>query len=207
MSLIITRGLGSQSDVTGVPVIVDVSLVDSTTVRVEFYENVLLEPPSDSIDSWKISRPDGGQTVMVLAVTVSDNIVDIKTTEHSDDVTYVLTVPSLGITSAAFDGKYLGPFAYAYQGFAELPYILMVKGVDQTAIDVVFSEPVVFEEAILPENYVITGPTEVRVLSVSQITDDTFRLITTPQDRLAQYKLAVFNIHDLAGNAIISDHT
>lgn len=206
MSLIITRGYGPENELTSTPVILSVACVTSRLVRVTFLEPIKLEAPADTAAAWSIEPLKHTDGVTILAVSYEDNIVNLTTTEHKDLRRYLLNVPKLGIVDGDTGGRFSGPFQFEYGGISEPPFIVIVKGVDQTAIDVIYSEEVITEEALVPENYTLTGPGDVKVLSVEKINEITYRLRTTRQTRLVDYTLSVENIHDLAGNAIVSDH-
>lgn len=207
MSLIITRGLGPETELTSTPVVIGVNCVTSRLVRVTFLEAIKLEEPAGSPSAWSIVALSEGESVSVLGVSYQANAINIITTEHKESGRYVLVIPKIGIVDADVGGPFSGPFQYQYDGMAEPPFIVTVKGVDQTAIDVVFSEEVVAQEALNPENYTVIGPGDVTVLSVQKLDELSYRLKTTRQVRLAGYAVAVENIHDLSGNAIVSDHT
>lgn len=207
MSLIITRGFGPENETTSIPIIVEVVCLDSTTLRVTFLEPVVLEYPADTDSSWTIRPLTSQDEMAVLSLDHQDNVITLTTTRHIEGHRYVLIVPNLGIIDADLGGRYAGPFTFEYGGVDLPPYIVIVKGIDQTAIDVVFSEPVMTEEALEPTNYTVIGPDVVKVLAVEKVSDITYRLTTTKQTRLVSYTVAVENIHDLYGNAIVSDHS
>ena len=96
------------------------------------------------------------------------------------------------------------PTSYTWPVVAESvpPTLLLARAVDARTVDVIFSEPVVVSEALVPTNYVITGGAGLTVSAVQQISVDTFRLTTSKQVVGQSYLVTASNIHDLAGNLI-----
>lgn len=207
MSLIITQGFGPDSEMGSVPVVISVACMDSSIVKITFLEPIRLEASAEQASSWSIQPLGHLNSVSVVQTSYSDNIITLTTTDHIEGLRYRLTLPALGVLDADTGSRYPGPFEFEYGGVSLPPYIVIVKGVDQTAIDVVYSEPVVTEEALEPQNYSIIGPGDVKVLSVEKLNDISYRLSTTRQVRLAGYTVEVENVHDLSGKVIVSDHS
>ncbi len=198
-NLLITEGLGSVE--LG---LVLLSLTPAeTSLTLVFESDVILT--GDALDpaEWTITPGSGVSPVTVTGVSVVDATVTLTTTEHQDGGAYTLNLPN-GIVSAIDGGPFLGPFFVAYTGVGGLPYLIMVKGVDARALDVVFNEAVREDDATTPENYVVIGPNNVTVVAAEKVTDINYRLITTEQDRSASYTLEVYNVRDLADNEL--DH-
>lgn len=206
MSLIITRGFGPESELASTPVVVSVACVTSRLVRITFIDPIVLRTGADTADAWSIQPVGHSHEINVSAVSYSGKFIDLTTNEHKDGLKYAIAVPKIGIVDADVGARYAGPFSLEYLGISEPPFIVIVKGVDQTAIDVVFSEEVITEGALVASNYTVIGPSDVKVLSVEKLNEITYRLNTTRQTRLVNYTVEVKNIYDLAGNAIVSDH-
>lgn len=79
-------------------------------------------------------------------------------------------------------------------------FIILAGAVDGTHVKIVFNRTPVASEALNPVNYAINHG--LNVVGVTQETDVTFTLQTTPQDPGTQYTLTATNIHDLDGDPI-----
>lgn len=82
------------------------------------------------------------------------------------------------------------------------PAIYSIQSVNLTTIQVVFTEDVVFAEAMNPSNYVLTGGLATQSVINVAGSQRVFRLTTSTQTAAASYTLTVSNVHDLAGNLI-----
>lgn len=196
-NLLVTEGLGA----TGLPVVL-VSLVPAAQSLVLTFEtNVVLTGESAQFNTWSIST-SGPTPVVVTGVSYVGNTVTIQTSEHQLGASYVLHIPQ-GIFEPDGEGRpFVGPFEQPYTGVGASPSILMVKGVDARTVEIVFSEKVNPVDATTATNYTFAGPGAVSTISAERITDLTYRIKTTAQNRNASYTLTIQNVRDMANNPL-----
>jgi len=197
-NLLVTEGLGA----TGLPVVL-LSLAPAAQQLVLTFEtNIGLTGESLDASKWTVTAGSGITAVSVSGVSAIGNVITLQTTEHQLGGAYTLHIPQ-GIFESDGEGRpFIGPFDQNYTGVGVQPTLLMVKGVDSRTIEVVFSEKVNAADAVNTSNYVVTGPSTVLVTSVTRITDLTYRVKTTAQNRAASYTLTVSNVRDMANNPL-----
>lgn len=195
MPLVITKGYGAGGSAA-------LLLVTAVTggileVRITFNAAPVLVGFATDPANWIITGPD---TVTVSAVTTDGNDVVLTTTEQTTGATYTVTIPP---SIANTDGViYVGTNSFNFTGVGDPPFVAMAAGIDGFHVKVIFSEPVVESEALVPSNYVITGSGGLTVSDVEKETDLVYILTTSLQTVGASYTLTVSNIHDLYGNLI-----
>jgi len=135
------------------------------------------------------------------SVVVSGSQVKLYMTEVLGSALYVLNIPLVGLKDLS-SNPYLGPFTANFVGVGSPPYVVLAAAEDSYHAQVIFSEPVVVAEALVPANYVITGGGGLTVYEVTQVDPKIFKLRTSLQDVGQSYTLTVSNIHDMLGNLI-----
>lgn len=200
-NLLITEGLGASD----VPFVVDTITPAPFSVTLVFASPVTRTGDSLNPTKWYIVNGPGAAPVTVQSVVFDGtSTITINTTEHKNGGAYTLHIPQ-GLVDD-LGRPFVGPFDRDYTGVGDLPFIVNAIGVDERALDVVFSEPVNVADAETPGNYTIVGPGNVVVVGAKKVTDNTFRLATTPMERVTTYTVEVENIRDLADNVIDSSH-
>jgi hypothetical protein len=216
----ITKGFGSQGDGTSSALISTQGYGDPgasnacttfSLLLVEVYEDrleLVFSVPVQAIGpaavgaGWPITTLVGGAPVpTVTNVVVAGPRIKLFTTEARDGVLYTLHFPVVGIKDLS-DNPYSGPFTYDFLGNGIEPFVSLAGAEDGFHVKVIFSEPVVVSEALVPGNYVITGGGGLTVFEVTQETAQSFILRTSMQTVGQTYTVTVSNIHDLLGNLI-----
>lgn len=197
-NLLVTEGLGGSDD-QGLTILGVTPGVG--TVDVSFSSAIVLSGDSEDLDNWTITANGASKPVFVLSVSVVGNDIELTTTEHTNAGSYTLQVPR-GVVDSTSGVELIPPRSHGYVGIGVLPTIVNVRGIDERTFEVVFSEPVREDDATTPANYTVTGPTSVSVVSGVKVTDVTYSLTTTPQNRLASYTVEVENVRDLVDNSI-----
>jgi hypothetical protein len=172
----------------------------ATSVVIEFDDNLALVSDAATASKWKIESA-GNPAVAVTGISVNGKFVTLTTTEHKQGASYTLTIPFYILRLV--DGAIM-PIGYtqSYTGVGVVPTLVAARGVDARTIEVTFSEPVMESDALTASNYTITAGGSVTVLSVTKVTDITYRLTTTEQARNNAYTIQVSNVRDKAGNPV-----
>lgn len=167
-----------------------------------FSTNVQVTGPAALPAQWTVTTGVSGAPIPIVTdVVVAGPRIKLYHTEERTGVLYLLNLPAVGIKNLAND-LYAGPFSAAYTGVGIVPYLLVAGSDDGYHVKVIFSEPVVVSEALIPGNYVITGGAGLTVYEVTQENATIFELRTSLQVVGQSYLLTVSNVHDLQGNLI-----
>lgn len=213
----ITKGFGSQGDGTssGLASVMGygdpgassgftllVTEVYSDRLELVFSTNVQVIGPAADPAQWTITTGVSGAPIPVVSsVVVVGPRIKLYYSEGRTGVLYLLHLPVVGIQSI-FAVPYGGPFTAAFNGIGIVPYLVVAGAEDGFSVKVIFSEPVVVAEALIPANYVITGGAGLTVFEVTQENAQIFELRTSLQVVGQSYLLTVSNVHDLQGNLI-----
>lgn len=194
MSLLITEGLGTESPNK-------VLAVDSLVGQLVVHLNAAGVLTGDSLNPAKWVITGGGAAMTVTAVMIVGGDITLTTTEATNGASYVLLIPQ-GIVDAFTGYPCIGPFVWAFGGAGSVPTLVFARAIDARLLEIIFSEAVVVAEALNAANYLITGGGGLTVSTPTQVTDTTFRLVTTQQTPGQLYTVQASNIHDLFGNLI-----
>ena len=108
-------------------------------------------------------------------------------------------MPESGLQSTAAV-PYTGPEEIVFVAVADPPVALLAQVLDSRRVRVIFSEPVLADEATDASNYSIDPP-----LTVSAVTQETTRnyvLTTSPQTPAVLYTITVVNVRDNSDNPV-----
>ncbi len=215
----ITKGFGSQGDGSGSGLASTQGYGDPaapggasfTLLLIEVYPdrlelvfstNVQAVGPALVPSQWTVTTAVSGAPIPVVTdVIVAGPRIKLYHTEERTGVLYLLNLPVVGIKNMGGD-LYAGPFTANYTGVGVVPYLVVAGSDDGYHVKVIFSEPVVVSEALIPSNYVITGGAGLTVYEVTQENATIFELRTSLQQVGQSYLLTVSNVHDLQGNLI-----
>lgn len=216
----ITKGFGSQGDGTSSALVSTMGYGDPgpagpcstfALLLAEIYEDrielifsvpVAVAGPAAVGAGWPITTLVSGAPIpTVTSVQVVGPRIKLFTTEARTGVLYTLNFPIVGLTDMS-SNPYSGPFTYNFLGNGIEPYVSLAGAEDGYHVKVIFSEPVVVAEALIPANYVITGGAGLTVFEVTQETAQSFILRTSLQTVGQTYTVTVSNVHDLQGNLI-----
>jgi len=184
----------SKAIETDKPYIVSVEVVDNTTVRIEFNEE-LKQSTAENRDNYSATN---GLVISGAVLLTGRKIVELTTSPQAEGQIYYLTVKNIQdlagntmVTSSEYGFKGIQP-----------PELLSAVPLSNTMIEVSFSEPVGSDTASIKENYFVAPFLSVN--SADPVPDDAkkVRLSTGNQISGLQYTLTVKNIKDLQGNVI-----
>ena len=202
--LVTTQGYGDPGIPTGACNTFTLLLTEVYGDRIElvFTTNVQAIGPSALPEYWVITTGVSGAPIpIVTSVTVVGPRIKLYYTEAREGVLYLLNFPVVGIKDMS-NNPYPGPFTSAFIGVGIDPYVVVAGAEDGFSVKVIFSEPVVAAEALIPANYVITGGAGLTVFEVTQENAQIFELRTSLQVVGQSYLVTVSNVHDLQGNLI-----
>lgn len=222
MSLIITNGLGRVGDGTksallstmgygsaGLPEegtclgVRLLSVVNYGAYLLLAFSNHLA--PSSNVfepESWSIRAGQEGDLKIPEVKAVSQpesNALKVELAEQSLDKAYYVILPRIGILDAS-GNHFDGPFEGYFVGFGEGPRILIVRSIDETTINVIFTEEVNVGDALTPTNYTVSDGIEVH--SVARVTNSSYLLTTSKQNVSHLYAIEIQNIRDTTGNLV-----
>src|ERR1700690_1162806 len=147
----------------------------STTLTITYSLPVSLSGPALIPANWIVTG--GGIAVQVTGVSPSGSTVILTITPQTQGSTYTLNMPAgiSGISGSNFIALG-GVFSFNFTGNGNPPFVVVAVPEDARLLDVIFNEPVVVSEALIPGNYIINNG--VTVSGVSQISSTTFRVAT-----------------------------
>lgn len=187
------------------PQLVSATLVDPTTLRVQFSEPVD-RAIAENVSNYAINN---GIQISVATLNAMGDIVTLSTSPHRAGVVYVLTVNN--IIDRAPTPNFIAPNStvfYTYDpGDTQGPRIVTVTLPEATQVVVQFDEPLEPASAQLAGNYAITGGIVVFNASLDS-TGCVVRLTTSSHVPGVPYVLTVNNVRDRAPQAnLISPNT
>ncbi len=216
MQLLITQGLGSAGDGSSsgmlttsglgssgspvIPVCLALEVLDVTNfgsyLLVTFSNTLVVTGPGLDPTTYLITGPTNVEATQIQVVTPG-HLLKIFVTEQQTGGLYEITLPSQGIMD--INGNLInGPFTAQFVGIGIPTIVQIAKCFDERTLEIVFSEPVLEEDAIIAANYSITPPVE--VFAAERITDWHYKLTTGPLDINASYQVDISNIRDINGN-------
>lgn len=197
---LVTQGLGSTGDpITGPEYALRIYTIENLGLSLRVVFSNLLDVNGDALDpdSWVIEAVDNGRPVEVTDVDVSGSVITLTISEQTLDAIYTLNVPETNIMD--INGVLnTGDLSWEFVGFGTLPTLPICRSTDAHELEAVFSEPVMEEDALDPDNYVLSGG--LSVTSVTKQNDQLYTLTTTRQTPGVTYTIDAINIRDLAGN-------
>lgn len=223
MALLVTMGLGEIGDGSGSGGLTTIGLGDNgtppvdsqhamelwaveslgTTVVAVFSNFIQPGPTTTDPSHWKITDQFLVE-LPISSVEIDLHRVRLRTVEQTQGATYTFTAP-IGSMFIDINGEPLGgPNSMTFLGVGSPPMFGQARALDARRLEVIFTEPVLMEDALVPANYVVTP--SVTVYSVVRKDDNKVVLTTSKMDPLDTYQVALHNIRDLGGNVIDDDH-
>lgn len=197
-----TQGFGDPAAPGGASFTLLLVEVYPDRLELVFSTNVQAVGPAAVPDQWFVTTGVSGAPIPIVTdVVVVGPRIKLYHSEERTGVLYLLNLPPVGIKNMGGD-LYAGPFTAAYTGVGVVPYLVVAGAGDGYHVKVIFSEPVVVAEALIPANYVITGGAGLTVFEVTQENASIFDLRTSLQVVGQSYLLTVSNVHDMQGNLI-----
>lgn len=177
------------------PQLVAATLVDPTTLRVQFSEP-LERNVAENTANYAINN---GITISSATLSTSGEVVTLQTSSHSPGVVYILTVNNLIDRAPA--PNFIAPNStvfYTYDpGDTQGPRIVTVTLPEATQVHVQFDELLDPSTAQSPVNYAISGGVSVLAATLDPF-GLTVVLTTTPHVPGVPYVLTVNNVRDRA---------
>jgi len=179
------------------PVIYSVNIRNQNLVDVVFSEMVE-QSSAENINNYQINK---GVNVLVAILDMNQKTVHLSTSTHHANTNYILTVNN--IYDQAQPPNMIDPnttYEYRYQPDDHTPpQIVGAETIDDTHVDIIFSEAIDRASAEDENNYVITKGIAIieALLDTNRLID---HLITTAHQTGENYTLIVNNIKDLAPN-------
>ncbi|MFQ5823053.1 MAG: FlgD immunoglobulin-like domain containing protein [bacterium] len=192
--------LPNPSDDTDPPELVYVVILDETHLDAIFNEKVE-QISAEDIENYSI---DHGVQVLEANLKANQSVVQLTTTEHQRDVTYILTVSNIK-DLATNPNVIQDKNSYSYQlnsadgGNTNTLVLVSVIVNGATQIDVNFNVPVEKSSAEDKNNYSITPNIEI-MGAVLDANLSTVHLITSEHVEGVEYTLTINNIKDRAQN-------
>lgn len=182
------------------PQVVSASTVNDTTVDILFNEPVNSETAQDAAN-YGISP---ALAVSNAVLQADGRTVRLTTARQSWQTTYNVTVSIVTDTSG---NVISGSNTASFSGVdTTAPRVVSATPVNETTVDVLFSEGVDAATSQIPANYSLSPGLAVSGV-VLQADGETVRLTTSIQTFNTNYTVAVTNVHDLAGNTISANNT
>lgn len=174
------------------PGIAGVTVQDDSRIDVQFSETLDPEAASD-----KTNYTVSPELEIKRAELLPDQLtVRIETSPQTWQTKYTIGIKNVSDIS----GNAISNGAADFQGKdSTQPRISAIKTIDDSTVDVLFSEPVDALSSQLTDNYIISPQLQVQK-AVLQEDARTLRLTTETQAYQTEYKLAIKDIRDLAGN-------
>ncbi len=195
MSLLITGGLGVESLAESLTLLS--AEASATQLVLTFDASMVVLDPAEDPAVWLIDTV-GGVAVTVTGVTVEGGIIYLDIGEQTEGETYTLTIPEDYVLDVS--GRYPTDLEVEFTGYGIAPTMPIARSIDARTLRVVFSEDVMTEDAILPENYTISGG--LTISAVESVSATTYVLTTSKQTAGEEYTITAVDIRDLAGNPV-----
>jgi hypothetical protein len=216
MQFLLTQGLGSAGDGTGSAMLTTVGLGSAgsaqfpaclaltvldvtnfgTYLIATFSNELVVSGPGLDPEEYVFTGPTEIEATSIQVVAPG-HLLRINITEQQAGGAYTVTLPSQGIMDVN-SNVINGPFTSPFTGIGIPTTVQIAKSIDERTLEIVFSEAVLEEDAIIPSKYTVTP--NVTVLKAEKITDFHYRLTTTPQDINATYSVSISGIRDIHGN-------
>lgn len=180
------------------PVVSSATSVNNTTVNVVFNEEV------DWATAQNTANYSFNPAISVTNATLqADNkTVQLITSPQTGGTNYTVTVTGVQDTAGnVIAGNNTAAFAGTAPPDATPPTVVSATGVNNTTIDVVFSEKVDTVTARNTANYAVNPALAVSAAAL-QADDKTVRLTTSSQTGGTPYTVTVTNVKDISGNTI-----
>lgn len=193
MPLLITAGLGAESGGMAGFVLLSATASDHL-LTLTFNAPFTATGPAADVSYYTIVASGGARPVTVTGIQVVGSTLLLTTTAQTNGGAYTVFLPFEGLLDTT-NRPFAGPFSFMFVGFAASVAVSMVRSIDARTLDVIFTLPVVREDALNPANYSSTGG--ISILSALYVTDLNYRLTTTKQTEDVSYTLTISNIREL----------
>ena len=177
------------------PTIYAVEIQDSVTVNL-IYSEIVEKSSAEKAANYAINN---GIQIFKVNLDKNGRLVSLITSEHKKDIEYIITVNN--VTDIAKNPNLVKPNSQASYRYNpednKSPYILDVIAIDETHIDVTFSEDIERKSAETIKNYKITNGIEIFSASLDGNLR-TVSLVTSVHINNVNYVLTIDNVTDRA---------
>jgi len=180
------------------PAVTLIHLPGKNNMDIMFNEPVT-KKSAETITNYSIN---GGIQIIAAQLDSNQQTVHFQTTEHRTDRLYAIKVNQIR-DSSPFENRvsYGMEYTYLYQPPDRIPPIIRtVEVIDNTHINIIFSEKVDKRSAELPGNYIINSGVQVLEAQLA-LTDNKVRLLTTPHVLDKINSLSIKGVRDCSINA------
>lgn len=179
------------------PVIYSVNIRNQNLVDVIFSEKVE-QSSAENVQNYQINN---GINVLVVILDINQKTVHLSTTTHQANNTYILTINNIhDLAPIPNVIKPNSAYEYTYQPDDNTPPLIIgAEVIDETHVDIIFSEPLDRESAEQENNYNINKGISI-IEALRDANKKVVHLITTPHQTGETYTITVNNIKDLAPN-------
>ncbi len=168
---------------------------NATALALTFSDSVELVASAANVASWSIDNTGGGVPVVVYMVNASGTNVILATSGHTAGKSYTLNVP-IGILGTITGESYPAPTSLIYTGVGT-GLAFTATPLDARTLIIVYNEPVMVQEALVPGNYMFTN--SLNCINVVQNTTLQFTLTTSEMVPGTSYTV-VASVYSQNGN-------